>query len=73
MNENLREITHHNVERLLRAIENEREARAVLQLRVDALERHVKGQTADIHEAKTKANAAFGIARNMNGSSTAGV
>lgn len=72
MNDVVRDITHQNVVRLLAALENEQKLRQDLQNRFAALERHVKSMSADLAEAKSKANAAMGIVRNLNGSSTSG-
>lgn len=72
MNDHIRDVTHNNVLRLLSAIENERKLRVELQQRFEALEKHVKSMSADLAEAKSKSNAAMAIARNINGSSTAG-
>lgn len=70
MKEEVRDITHQNVIRLLDAIKSERKERVVLQGRVDALQKHVNQMTKDLAEAKSKAGAAFAIAH--GGGSTTG-
>ncbi|NBT33227.1 MAG: hypothetical protein EBT13_15370 [Rhodobacteraceae bacterium] len=63
MNDAIRDITHHNVVRLLAAIEAERDRTSLLQAQVSALQAHVTQLTSDVQDARNKANAAFAISR----------
>lgn len=68
MNDAIRDITHHNVEKLLSAITAERELRQELQNKVDALQQTINQLTGELAKTTARANAAFAMAQ--GGSST---
>ena len=59
----IKEITHRNVERLVDAIRAEREAREAWGDRITALERTVQQLVIRMQEAEQKANVAMAVAQ----------
>ena len=63
MNNEIREITHKNVERLMEAIIAERKAREAWGDRIAALEKTVQQLVIRMQEAEQKANVAMAVAQ----------
>jgi hypothetical protein len=59
----LKTITHDNVLKLVSAVRDERELRAVLQARVVALENTVQQMVTRVMNAEQKANVAMAVAQ----------
>jgi uncharacterized protein YlxW (UPF0749 family) len=59
----IKTVTHDNVLKLVTAIRDERELRAVLQSRVTALENTVQQMVTKVMHAEQKANVAMAVAQ----------